>query len=98
LEGSYDCVVIDGAALLSATEPRLLASMVDKVLFVVKWGSTPREVVQNALRLLRCPATGGQDLRNDVTAVISQVDLEKHARYRYGDFSEHLLHLKSNPA
>jgi len=92
LAARYDCVIIDGAALLSATEPRLLASMVDKVLLVVKWGSTPREVVQNALRLVRCPA------RHHVTAVISQVDLEKHARYRYGDFSENLFHLKSNPA
>jgi polysaccharide biosynthesis transport protein len=98
LEGSYDCVVIDSAPLLSATEPRLLAPMVDKVLLAVKWGSTPREVVQNSLRLLRRSATGGQDLRNAVAAVITQVDLEKHARYRYGDFSENLLHLKSSPA
>jgi uncharacterized protein involved in exopolysaccharide biosynthesis/Mrp family chromosome partitioning ATPase len=98
LEGSYDCVVIDSAPLLSATEPRLLAPMVDKVLVAVKWGSTPREVVQNALRLLRRSATGEQESRNAIAAVITQVDLEKHARYRYGDFSENLLHLKSSPA
>ena len=97
LEGTYDCVVIDSAALLSATEPQLLAPMVDKVLLAVKWGSTPREVVRNALRLLRF-ATGGQELRGAITAVITKVDLEKHAGYRYGDFSENLLHLKSNPA
>ena len=49
----YDCIVIDSAPLRSATEARLLASMVDKILFAIKWGSTPREVAQNALELLR---------------------------------------------
>lgn len=98
LEGSYDCIVIDGAPLLSATEARLLASMVDKVLFAIKWGSTPQEVAQNALGLLRRSGSGEGDRRDAVAAVITQVNLEKHARYRYGDFSENLLHLKSYPA
>jgi hypothetical protein len=48
--------------------------------------------------LLQHSATGGQDLRRKITAVITEVDLEKHARYRYGDFCENLLRLKSNPA
>ena len=98
LEGSYDCVVIDSGPLLSATEARLLAPMVDKVIFAVKWGSTPREVAQNALRLLRRSAFGGDDLRDAITAVITQVDLKKHARYRYGDLSENLLRVKPHPA
>jgi len=98
LEGTYDCVVIDGAPLLSATEVRLLASMVDKVLFAVKWGSTSREVAQNALELLRRSAFGGNHLRDAVIAVITQVDLRKHARYHYGDFSETLLHVNPHPA
>ena len=98
LEGSYDCVVIDSGPLLSATEARLLAPMVDKVLFAVKWGSTPRQVAQNALGLLRRSAFGGDDLRAAITAVITQVDLKRHARYRYGDFSENLLHVKPHPA
>ena len=91
-------MVIDGAPLLSATEARLLASMVDKVLFAVKWGSTPREVAQNALELLRRSGFGEGDLQDAVAAVITQVDLKKHARYRYGDFSENLLHLKPHLA
>jgi Mrp family chromosome partitioning ATPase len=98
LEESYDCVVIDSSPLLSATEARLLASMVDKVLFAIKWGSTPREVAQNALELLRCSAFEGDDLREVVTAVITQVDLEMHARYWYGDLGENLLHLTPHPA
>lgn len=97
LDGAYDCVFVDTGALLSSTEPRLLAPFVDKILLAVRWGSTPREVVKNALSLLRS-ANGGQDLRTPIAAVITQVNLEEHARYRYGDFSENLLHLKSNPA
>lgn len=97
LEGAYDCVIIDSGALLSSTEPRLLAPIVDKILLAVRWGSTPREVVQNALSVLRS-ANGGQDFRTAIAAVITRVDLEEHARYRYGDFSENLLHLKSKPA
>ena len=98
LKESYDCVVIDSAPLLSATEARLLASMVDEVLFAVKWGSTRREVAQNALRLLRHSAFGENDLRDVTSAVITQVDLKRHARYRYGDFCESLLHVKPYPA
>ena len=98
LEESYDCIVIDGAPLLSATEARLLASMVDKVLFAVKWGSTPREVAQNALELLRRSGSGERDLQDTLAAVITQVDLKKHARYRYGDFSESLWRLKPHLA
>lgn len=98
LKESYDCVVIDSAPLLSSTEARLLASMVDRVLFAVKWGSTRREVAQNALRLLRRSAFGENDLRDVTSAVITQVNLRKHARYRHGDFCESLLHVKPYPA
>jgi polysaccharide biosynthesis transport protein len=98
LKESYDCVVIDGAPLLSATEARLLASMVDHVLFAVKWGSTRREVAQNALRLLRLSTVKKNGLRDMVSAVVTQVDLKRHARYRYGDSCESLLHVKPYPA
>ncbi len=91
-------MVIDSAPLLSATETRLLASRVDKVLFAVKWGSTRREVAQNALELVRRSAFGGDDRQEAITAVITQVDLKMHARYRYGDFSENLLRVNPYPA
>jgi uncharacterized protein involved in exopolysaccharide biosynthesis/Mrp family chromosome partitioning ATPase len=98
LKESYDCVVIDSAPLLSATEARLLASMVDHVLFAVKWGSTRREVAQNALRLLRLSTVKENSLRDIASAVVTQVDLKRHARYRYGDSCESLLHVKPYPA
>lgn len=98
LKDRYDCIVIDSAALLVATETRLLASMVDRVLFAVKWGSTRREVAANALSLLRRSGFGGNDLRDVTSAVITQVNLKRHARYRHGDFCENILQVKPSPA
>ncbi|KFC70979.1 Lipopolysaccharide biosynthesis protein [Bosea sp. LC85] len=83
----YDCVIIDGPPLLGITEARLLPALADKVLFVVKWGQS-REVVRNAVRLLRdagCPEKEWSELP---TAIVTQVDLKQHARYRFGDAGE----------
>ncbi len=85
LRGRYDCVVIDSAPLLAVAEARLLASLVDKVLFVVQWASTPRIVAQNALSLLRRPGMVDADRPDLASAVVTQVDLKKYARYGYGD-------------
>lgn len=90
LSENYDSVIIDGPPLLGIVESRLLAPMVDKVLFVVKWGSTRREVAQNAMSLLRSPdgLTGGVDIP---IVLLTQVDLQAHASYRYGDVGEALV-------
>lgn len=88
LRSSYDCIIIDGPPLLAVTEARLLATLVDKILFVVKWGSTRKDMAQNAMGLLRDTrlfARGGDDV---VAGVVTQVDINKHARYRYGDVGE----------
>jgi uncharacterized protein involved in exopolysaccharide biosynthesis/Mrp family chromosome partitioning ATPase len=88
IAGNYDCVFIDSAPLLGVTETRLLASLVDRVVFVIKWGSTRREVVQNAGNVLRGalrPDGGGVV---SVSALVTQVDLKRHADYRYGDVGE----------
>lgn len=82
----YDLVIIDSPPLLAVTETRLLAGLVDKILFVVKWGSTRRDIAKNALNLLRSrPVTDHLGITN---AVVMQVDLKKHADYRYGDSGE----------
>jgi succinoglycan biosynthesis transport protein ExoP len=89
LRATYDCVIIDGPPLLAVTEARLMAAMADKVLFVVKWSSTRREIAQNALNLLRAIGViGGNTPPDGISAVVTQVDLNRHARYRYGDVGE----------
>jgi succinoglycan biosynthesis transport protein ExoP len=88
LRERYDCVIIDGPPVLGAIEARVLPSIVDKLLLVVKWGSTRREVSQNALRLLRQSGALNGAGGAPATAIVTQVDLKKHARYRYGDAGE----------
>jgi len=96
LRDSYDCVMIKAPPVLGRCETRLLATMADEILFVVKWGSTRREFVQNALNLLRDDAALAMAPQlPSVSALITQVDLREHARYRYGDVGEYLsLHEK----
>jgi succinoglycan biosynthesis transport protein ExoP len=99
LRECYDCVIIDAPPVLGAIEARLLASMADKLLLVVKWGSTKRELAQNALSQLRGSGRFRRDRsgrfscdRGDLAmAILTQVDLNKHVRYRYGDVGELLV-------
>jgi uncharacterized protein involved in exopolysaccharide biosynthesis len=91
LRATYDCVIVDSAPVLAVTETRVLAALVDKVLFVVKWGATRREIAQNALRLLGQTELGGGARTVIAGAAITHVDLRKHARYRYGDAGECLV-------
>lgn len=87
LRATYDCVIIDGPSLLGIAEARLLPPMVDRVLFVVKWSSTRREVALNALNLIRNGDRLDTEQESPV-AILTQVDLARHARYRYGDVGE----------
>lgn len=98
LRESYDCVIIDGPPVLGSVEARLLTSIADKLLLAVKWGSTRREVSQNALSLLSdsgCLDKDGGDLP---VAIVTQVDLKRHARYHYGDVGEFLARQKKYDA
>ncbi len=87
LRDRYDCIFIDSPPLLSVTEARLLRALADKILFIVKWGSTRPEVAQNALNLLRTAVSGRRPVAK-TSAIITQVDMEQHANYGYGDAVE----------
>ncbi len=89
-------MIIDGPPVLGSVEARLLPSIVDKLLLVVKWGSTRREVAQNALSLLRDSGCLDKDRGDLATAIVTQVDLKRHARYRYGDVGEFLAKHRKN--
>jgi polysaccharide biosynthesis transport protein len=92
LRAQYDLVVIDGPPLLAVTEAQLLTAMVDRVLLAVQWGKTRQDVAQNALNLLRDPRLLGDKLVSEmIAAVVTQVDLRRHARYRFGDAGESLM-------
>jgi succinoglycan biosynthesis transport protein ExoP len=88
LRDSYDCVFIDSPPLLGVTEARLLAPFADKCLFIIKWGSTRREVAQNALSLLINPLRSEKASAIQVSALLTQVNLKKHAAFHHGDVAE----------
>jgi capsular exopolysaccharide synthesis family protein len=101
LRENYDCLILDGPPVLRATEARLLAPLADHIVFVVKWGSTRRDVALTAINQLRRAGYSEGDPHNWLRAVISQVNLQKHARYKYRDvgayFAQHGSYYSSTP-
>ncbi len=91
LRERYDCILIDSAPLLSVTETRLLAAMADKILFVVKWGSTRWDVARSAISLLRNSEGLKGDCAKMTSVVVAQVDPKQHAAYSYADSPAYIL-------
>ncbi len=79
LSNAYDLVIVDSPPVLVVSDARVLATLVDKCVFVTRWASTPREVATNGLQQLL-------DAGADVAGVLlTMVNVRKHARYGYGD-------------
>jgi capsular exopolysaccharide synthesis family protein len=74
LKRIYDVIVIDSAPVLLAPEGLVLAGLTDLTLFVVKWRTTPREIVQKSAQLLTRSSAG------PVVAALSQVNLQEMRR------------------
>lgn len=76
---SHDLVLIDSPPLLAVADALMLAARADTTVLAVRWGATPRDGVGAAVSMLRAAQVpiGG--------AVMTRVDLRKHARYGCGD-------------
>lgn len=77
---TYDLIVIDSPPVMAVADAMTLSSLADAVLFIVRWGTTPRVLVSNAIKQLRmchAPLAG---------VVLTRVDLEKQQSYGYGDY------------
>jgi exopolysaccharide/PEP-CTERM locus tyrosine autokinase len=57
-------IILDSSPLLATTEPSVLNEMVDGIILVVKSGDTPRESIQQAMRLLKKEKILGVVLNN----------------------------------
>ena len=75
----YDLVVIDAPPLMAASDACALSKKVDTTILIVRWIKTPTEVVRHAIRQL---ARAGGHIAG---ALLTMVDVKKHAAYRYGD-------------
>jgi exopolysaccharide/PEP-CTERM locus tyrosine autokinase len=69
-------IILDSSPVLATTEPSVLDKLVDGILIVVRAGETPRESVQQALKLLKTEKIIGVVL-NDMEFKSSAV----HSRY-----------------
>lgn len=79
LEGRFELVIVDSAPILVVSDSRALARHVDSVVFVARWASTRREVVQTGLKQLR---ESGARIAG---VVLSAVNVRRHSQYGYGD-------------
>ncbi len=91
LRARYDVIIIDGPSALGRPEAQLLATLADKVVLVVKWGTTRKLVVQNAARALSGAGTLARGRAGIMAAVVTQVPLRRHAQYHFGDAVEILM-------
>lgn len=83
LRDSYDYIVLDSAPLASVTDTRVAALLADKVLFCLRWGQTMIGATEDSVQAL---AEIGVE---PAGAVLTMVDMKKHARYGYGDVGQY---------
>jgi Mrp family chromosome partitioning ATPase len=74
----YDLVIVDSLPVLSGSEALSLASLVDRVIFVVRWGRTPRQIVLDGLQQIA-------EMHGKISGVVlSQVDPKRYRGYGSG--------------
>ncbi|WP_325399922.1 polysaccharide biosynthesis tyrosine autokinase [Acidocella sp.] len=79
LRESWDVVLLDVPPVFALAEGRVLARMADCALLCIRWGDTPRHVVQAAMTLLR---EAGVTLAG---AVLTRVKVREHSRSGFAD-------------
>jgi polysaccharide biosynthesis transport protein len=84
----YDMVIVDTPPVLAVSDAAMIARIADACVLIVRWGSTPRDVALQAVKLLR-------NYTNRIAGgVLTQVDLEAHVKYGYGDIGYYYGHYR----
>ena len=79
LEPHYEFIILDTPPALVTADVLSLSRLVEKVVFVVRWGHTRREAVLEALKQIL-------DAQGDVAGVVmSRVLSKRYRQYSYGD-------------
>ena len=78
LRETYDYVIVDGPPVLGVSDSKVIMEFVDSVLYVVRWEKTTLDTASDAVKEMR---NCGADI---VGAVVTQVDIARHAQYGYG--------------
>jgi capsular exopolysaccharide synthesis family protein len=79
----YDLVILDSPALNSVSDARVLARFADATIFVVQWGTTPRNVALAAIRQLQSAGAAIAGI------VLHKVDQRTLGLFGYGDAADY---------
>ena len=80
LSQQFDLVLLDTPPVLAVSDAKIIGQLCDKMIYVVKWDSTPRGVVQTGIR-------AALEAKLDIAGItLTQVNVRKHAYYGYGDY------------
>jgi Mrp family chromosome partitioning ATPase len=77
---SFDLVVIDTPPIGPVIDPIIVSNLVDKVVYVVRWASTARELVQQSVQRL----SGHRKLAGVVFNQVNDKLAQKYGKYAYG--------------
>ena len=75
--------------MLGVADVKVLARLVDAVMFVIRWQHTKRDAAQTALKELADVSA------KVVGAALNNVDMKRHAYYAYGDAGQYYSKYKS---
>lgn len=89
LRERFDLIVLDTAPVIPVDEARVIASLADGVILLVRWRKTPAKAAELALRQLA-------DVRANVLgAALTRVDVAEQARSGFGDAGYYFNEYKS---
>ena len=80
LQTDFDLILIDSPPVLAVADAKVLGRMVDKLVFIVRWGDTPQRAVHDAVHDLR---EFGVDIAG---TVLSRLDMKQYWSYGYGHY------------
>lgn len=83
LRDSYDYIVLDSAPLASVTDTKVAALLADKLIFCIRWGQRMIGAAEESIQALR------EVNIEPAGAVLTMVDMKKHAQYGYGDIGQY---------
>jgi capsular exopolysaccharide synthesis family protein len=83
LRRTYDYIVLDTTPAVGLYDAKIAAGFADAVLLAVRWEKTTAELVLHGVESLAAGRV------TPVGAVLTRVDVKRHANYAYGDSAQH---------
>jgi polysaccharide biosynthesis transport protein len=75
----YDLIILDSAPVLAVSDARVLCQLVDRTVYLIRWGKTRRKAAANGLAQIT--EAGGEI----AGVVLTLVDVKRHALYGFSD-------------